>query len=389
MKHSQLNSPVGPTLGTDRIAGLDITRGVAILGVLLAYTVWSLGSPPAETWSALDRVLQVIMDVFVDGKFVTTFSFLFGVGVAQQWRRWEASTPNVKALHLRRMGFLLAIGLAHGALLRNGDILAPYAILGMLLLAFRNVSFKKSAVIAVLLFVTPWVVRALVATLQLPWPERPSGTAGSYWADNLLYLRYWYLTNPLVVWPQLLGLMIMGLAAGRARLFERIAGSRMLARRALAWSASLAVGTYVLLMACVTLWHSENLVRNLTVMAIYHTSAVPLAGTYASLVLVLAQRPAMAGLLSPLRTLGRMAFTNYLLQAIVVPFCLIFGLFDKVTPTRGLLLSVAVAVIQVRFSTWWLSRYQMGPFERLWRRFTYGSTQAAASASRARVATSQ
>ena len=87
MNHSQLNWPAGPTLGTDRIAGLDITRGVAILGVLLAYTVWSLGGPPVETWTPFDRVLQVIMDVFVDGKFVTTFAFLFGVGVAQQRRR--------------------------------------------------------------------------------------------------------------------------------------------------------------------------------------------------------------------------------------------------------------------------------------------------------------
>ena len=68
-----------------------------------------------------------------------------------------------------------------------------------------------------------------------------------------------------------------------------------------------------------------------------------------------------------------MAFTNYLIQALIVlPICLFFGLFEAITPTRGLLLALAVAAIEIPFSVWWLARFEYGPVEWLWRRATYG-----------------
>ena len=68
-----------------------------------------------------------------------------------------------------------------------------------------------------------------------------------------------------------------------------------------------------------------------------------------------------------------MAFTNYLLQAsLVVPACLVFGWFDTVTPSRGLLLALLVMAIQIPFSVWWLRRFDYGPVEFLWRNVTYG-----------------
>jgi len=67
-----------------------------------------------------------------------------------------------------------------------------------------------------------------------------------------------------------------------------------------------------------------------------------------------------------------MAFTNYLSQGlIIVPLCLVFGWFDRVTPSRGLLLAGAFALLQLLFSTWWLRHHSAGPFERMWRRVTY------------------
>jgi uncharacterized protein len=53
--------------------------------------------------------------------------------------------------------------------------------------------------------------------------------------------------------------------------------------------------------------------------------------------------------------------------------CLALGLFDAVTPTRGVLLAVGVAAIQIPFSVWWLGRFRYGPVEWLWRRATYGA----------------
>jgi uncharacterized protein len=96
--------------------------------------------------------------------------------------------------------------------------------------------------------------------------------------------------------------------------------------------------------------------------------------------MLLSQTAWFATYLRPLSALGRMAFTNYLLQAlIIVPFCLAFDLFDKVTPTRGLWLALAVSVFQLTLSTWWLRRYPMGPLERVWRGVTYGSARTTAA----------
>src|SRR5262245_57088870 len=111
-----------PTAAMERLHALDAIRGAAILGVLVAYTVWSLGNPPEAGWSRLDRMVERLMGLLVDNRFLTLFAFLFGVGVAQQWRRWEVAGTDATRLHLRRMGFLFGMGVLHAVLLRNGDI---------------------------------------------------------------------------------------------------------------------------------------------------------------------------------------------------------------------------------------------------------------------------
>ena len=71
-----------------------------------------------------------------------------------------------------------------------------------------------------------------------------------------------------------------------------------------------------------------------------------------------------------------MALTNYLLQSmLLIPLCIAFDLFDRVTPLMGLLLAIAVAIIQVPLSGWWLKRFRFGPAEWLWRSMAYGQTQ--------------
>lgn len=72
---------------------------------------------------------------------------------------------------------------------------------------------------------------------------------------------------------------------------------------------------------------------------------------------------------------GRMAFTNYVSQSII--FCLIFfgyglGLFGKWGAAQTLLLGTAIFIAQMVLSTWWLSHFQFGPLEWLWRVLTYG-----------------
>ena len=79
--------------------------------------------------------------------------------------------------------------------------------------------------------------------------------------------------------------------------------------------------------------------------------------------------------------------TNYLLQAaIIVPVCLVFDLFDTVTPGLGLLLALGVALYQLLLSVWWLRRFDFGPAEWVWRSLTYGNPQRMQNSRRKRIA---
>src|SRR5438045_8289164 len=59
-----------PLTGKERLALVDVLRGVAILGVLIAYTLWNLGGPPENTWSRADRVIDMLGSYLVDSKFI-------------------------------------------------------------------------------------------------------------------------------------------------------------------------------------------------------------------------------------------------------------------------------------------------------------------------------
>jgi uncharacterized protein len=78
----------------------------------------------------------------------------------------------------------------------------------------------------------------------------------------------------------------------------------------------------------------------------------------------------------PLAAFGQMALSNYLVQSLVlVPYLLVFDKFDNLPPFNGLILFVPVFILQLLFSTWWMSRYQLGPFEWLLRSITYWNRQ--------------
>src|SRR5262245_29338442 len=110
---------VQPVPPSERIPALDVIRGFALFGVLIAYALWSLGNPPEETYSQVDRVLESVLSILVDSKAYTLFATLFGLGFSIQLIRVEARGSSIVRVYCRRLLALLAIGLAHALLLRN------------------------------------------------------------------------------------------------------------------------------------------------------------------------------------------------------------------------------------------------------------------------------
>jgi len=370
-------TPLQPVPTSERILALDVLRGFALFGVLLAYALWNLGNPPWDTYSQADRILQFALATLVDTKAYTLFAFLFGLGFSMQLTRAETRGASIVPVYCRRLLALLLIGLAHALLLRNGDILIPYAVMGFFLLLFRNASNKTLAVGAIIGLLYPYLARGAWNLTGIPFPQRPEMEGASYLAENYAWIRYWYSTA-ITSWPASLPMFFFGLYVGRRRWFEKMAGDRRSLWRALA--IGLGVGVLAFAGRMPLLMMKENpflfFAPRLALGLLWSAHAWGFAAFYAALLLLVLQKRSWQQRLAPLGAVGRMALTNYLLQAIIiVPVCIGFNLFGRVTPSIGVMLALVVWSAQVPASVWWLRRFRFGPAEWLWRSLTYGRLQ--------------
>ncbi len=71
-----MRASLRPVQPGERIFALDVLRGFAMLGVLLAFAIWNLGNPPEQTYSRVDRIIEWAATVFVDTKAYTTLAIL-------------------------------------------------------------------------------------------------------------------------------------------------------------------------------------------------------------------------------------------------------------------------------------------------------------------------
>src|SRR6266566_4999743 len=143
----------------ERIQALDTVRGVAVAGILFANVLvfFGLTFMPADRIAALptaaaDRVADFLWRVFVDGKFYSVFSLLFGIGFGVQLARGGAAAlPRFK----RRLRILLGIGAIHAFFIWAGDILMLYALLGFTMPWFARKSNRALVRWTVILLAIP------------------------------------------------------------------------------------------------------------------------------------------------------------------------------------------------------------------------------------------
>lgn len=175
-----------PVAASERIETMDVLRGFALVGILLM-NIEGMAGPLFASFSGLDpaltdadRVADALIYIFVQGKFYTLFSLLFGMGFAVMSSRAEARGQPFAGVYWRRSLVLLVIGAIHGLLIWSGDILLMYALLSFLLLAFRNVSTRWLPWLAGLAYVASSGMMMLIGLLgtvsQLDPPRPRSGT---------------------------------------------------------------------------------------------------------------------------------------------------------------------------------------------------------------------
>lgn len=137
--------PGMPVKPSERHVILDILRGLSLLGIALAnfpefglYTFLDTGTTEAMPTATADHAVRFLQYLFIDGKFYTLFSLLFGIGFSIIIANAATRGADGFLIFYRRMSVLLLIGFVHLMFLWSGDILMLYALLGMLLPLFQH-----------------------------------------------------------------------------------------------------------------------------------------------------------------------------------------------------------------------------------------------------------
>ena len=388
-------SPPRPLRSDERLPALDILRGVALLGIFIMNMPSFSASLFAE--HATDAV-TVLRDIVVAGKFNAMFAFLFGIGFALQLARLQAARPGRDArIYLRRLLVLMALGLVHGAVFWAGDVLFVYAVLGLLLLLLRRVPDRVllAAVVAGMLFpALAAVLRAALlsfdtegrAMLEYQALEASNNLAYGSGAftetarENSRMLA-WAYTRPLGVWSmamfyvQMGTPLVLGYFVGRRGWVARL--GELAPQMRLARTIAGSVG------AAATLIHigsgidsQEPTLQSALLNLLQTLGRLGLMLFYALTVALVVQSPRWRERLAPLAAAGRMPLTNYLLQtALATTIFYGWGLGWWGRADTAAQIGIAVALfcaIQIPLSLFWLSRFERGPLEQLWRITTYG-----------------
>lgn len=400
---------VPPPLPGERIPFLDALRGFALLGVFLV-NIQSMGWPGIDRYvmpeelgffGALGRALSLF---FFDGAFWFLFAMLFGVGFAilteaPEGRQAKLGTGGF----LRRLLMLGVMGLVHSLFLWWGDVLLIYALCGLVLIFFRGrqdwtLLGWAIGVVALLISGVAMTLGAALIARVLPgeigdaladefeavfdfFPDRDvliesyrSGAFADVMGANLAELRVVWAGGGLDVIGMSLAAMLFGVWLLRKGMLGVGAEADAKYRRALPWALVLAVGGKLVFVlgACTTgevdaLWMSVSGVGILI-------GAPALGFLYLFFFRRWFQRHGEGWLSGALSATGRMTLTNYLMQSVIAVFLFRgfgLGLYAKISPPLLTLIAVVVFAGQVVFSRWWLSRFKLGPAERLLRAFTY------------------
>ncbi|MFO7609272.1 MAG: DUF418 domain-containing protein [Candidatus Krumholzibacteriia bacterium] len=422
--------PDAPVFAAERIRSLDVLRGVAVLGILMV-NVWTFAMPfPAAMNPELpgydqgaDRAAWWLVGLVFYSKMMPVFSMLFGAGIILFTSRVEARGGRSGRRWFARQGWLWVIGLMHAYLLWNGDILVPYAVVGLILYRLRRLRPRTLVVLAVVAMLLPkagmyglgeflGMVRdtAVEAQALQEAGQEPTGqqvqfleiwqASSGEWSPEAAKLeeiaavmRGGYggifrragselLMMHLVFYPLagswgIAGLMLLGMALHKTGMLTAARSDRCYARLAVIGYGVGLPGTWWGLRELGA--HFDDIARVLQGgFILTETFGTVVALGHIGLVMLAVRRGWLLRLQERLAAAGRMAFTNYLAQTVIG--VLLFygyglGLFGRVGRAEQLLVVLGVWLLQLWWSPRWLARYRFGPAEWLWRSLTYGRRQ--------------
>jgi uncharacterized protein len=403
---------------SDRIGLIDALRGLSLAGIAMAHfgeQYLGFMPPPGQPYNihgTADGVLEALSWIFIRGKGFGIFSFMFGLSFALQMQRAQRRRPGTdfRPRFVWRLLILFAIGWLHG-LAYSGDILTVYAALGIPLVLFYRVRDRWLIVLAVLLLVgVPRIAQRLVhgpatpAELQL-LQTRMNTEAEEHWralaeGDVPAIVRLHATTGFRAKWEfqfgpmgrgyQTFGLFLLGLWAGRRRVFEDVEAHRRLLVRLWRWTGALTLLVPLIAGAFFALAQAggggQSQQQPAGAMPDF-TSWPVIAGFcvfdgwnnvmtlfYVASFALLFLRPRWQPRLLRFGPVGQMALSAYVGQTVIgvlVFFGFGLGLLGRFGNSVTIPIGLGLFVVQVWACRAWLGRFRFGPLEWAWRSLTW------------------
>jgi uncharacterized protein len=374
-----LNQPIQQT---NRTIIVDVLRGWAIFGVVLMnyFDFFTLG----RNWEnfkpdTLTNVLMFITSTFFAAKSWTLLSLLFGYGFAVLMNNVKEKGHHPYGFFAGRMFWLLVIAGVNSALF-FGDILKDYAVLGLLLLVFYRSSAKTTFIMSIILLLgLPALASYIYSLKSNNWAQMPAlfplylsnnlfdvlwfGLKGT-WIAQIISKPYLYTVHVVMFCC-----MLWGFTLYKINFFSNLTNKLKYIKRAF-W---IALGTAILLTVFFKFAQHAKFSFG-KYYNIYYWLILSTMVTIASGICWLYVAGKLKGFFAHLAFMGKMTLTNYMVQNLIG--LLVFSGFGlKIWNTYPLwfylLLALVVYVIQVFFSKWWLSKYNYGPIEWVWRQLSY------------------
>ena len=406
---------LSPVKINERETFMDVLRGFAILGIFIANLnglSWYGFNEPGVSADMLmpewDHKMKFLHHMFIEGKFYSIFSFIYGWGIALQLRNSESKGINPAAFISRRLMIMLFLGAFH-LMLWPGDIVFLYGMLGFILLPLRRFSNKTLLITGIGLLLLP----ILLYWLKMKFPVLNAPTEFLYhlgdkvdskltgvtseetfkeyiknanWFDVFkgdiggFFFRYGDLFFQ-SRFPKVLGMMLIGLVAGRSEFYKHIDQHKKLLYYIIAFGIIIALPANYLLAGYMEdktgayyTFKMSGLYRTIS----YAIGVAPLAAAYIALFMLAFQNSVLKSVMSVMAPVGKMAFTNYIMHTLIGNFVFLnagLGYMGSVGPVYYTLFALLVFAFQVIFSTIWLTYFNYGPIEWLWRSATYKKWQ--------------
>ncbi len=370
-----------------RIHQIDALRGFALFGILVV-NIFVFHAPYPHYgefyFQFVGTEIRVLenMFFFFAGKFMFIYAFLFGYSFWLQYEKAEQE-DTFRSYWNRRMLLLACFGVLHIFFLSFGDILLPYAILGLSLPFFARLSNKKVLLWFFLIYLIPVYEFVLRGFVEYPsifmQPVVPlenyieiNGQGSFFEILKLRIQDYFSLKNEKLIMyiPKEISLFLIGMLAAKSKL-----ASKLDIKKGLVFCvfALLVVGIiYLYKPGILSLFDYENsLWQRIVVGLIIQFSEFVHGMLYIIGFWLLWNVTLLKSILFPLTYTGRLSLTNYIMQSLI---CVILfsglGYYAQLSPTELITLACAIYLMQLVFSFLWLKRNKYGPLEAVWRKYS-------------------